>query len=44
MENIDKILDFVHKTNPKMTEEELIKRMSENKLIALALTSIASGL
>lgn len=22
MENIDKILDFVHKTNPKMTKKE----------------------
>lgn len=41
MENIDKILDFVRKTNPEMTADELLKRMTENKLFSTALVKIA---
>lgn len=40
MDNFNKIFEFVTKTNPTITKEELTKRMAENKLFAMVLCSM----
>lgn len=40
MENFDKIFELVRKTNPTITREELVLKMGENKLVAIALFAI----
>lgn len=39
---IDKIYNYVKRTNPNITKEELIRKMQENKLFAIALIKIAN--
>lgn len=40
MENFDKVFEFVRKTNRTITREELVRKMGENKLVAIALLAI----
>lgn len=37
----DKIYNYVKKINPNITKDELIRKMEENKLFAIALIKIA---
>ena len=37
MDNIDKLLEYVRKTNPKMDKKTLIERLSENYYSAFGL-------
>lgn len=40
MDKMDKILEYVRKTNSDMTKEELIAKLEENRLLAIALNTI----
>jgi hypothetical protein len=40
MDKMDRILEYVRKTNSDMTKEELIAKLEENRLLAIALNTI----
>lgn len=40
MDKVDRILEYVRKTNSDMTKEELIAKLEENRLLAIALNTI----
>lgn len=40
MDKMDRILEYVRKTNSDMTKEELIDKLEENRLLAIALNTI----
>ena len=43
MDNIDKILEYVRRTNPDITEEKLISELLTNKYLTIALNFSASN-
>ena len=43
MDNIDKLLEYVRKTNPKMDTTTLIEELSKNRYSSIALVMIAEN-
>ena len=43
MDNIDKLLEYVRKTNPKMDKKTLIKELGKNRYSSIALIMIAEN-
>ena len=43
MDNIDKLLEYVRKTNPTMTKEKLIEELNKNRYSSIALVIVAEN-
>ena len=43
MNEIDKLLEYVQKTNPTMTREKLIEELSKNRYSSIALVMVAQN-
>lgn len=43
MNELDKLLEYVRKTNPTMTKEKLIKELSKNRYSSVALVMVAEN-
>ena len=44
MDNIDKLLEYVRKTNPTMTKEKLIKELRKNRYSSIALVMVSQNI
>ena len=44
MDNIDKLLEYVRKTNPKMDKKTLIKELGKNRYSSIALIMVAENI
>lgn len=44
MIDINKLLEYVQKTNPDMTKEKLIEELSKNRYSSIALVMIAENI
>lgn len=43
MNDINKLLEYVQRTNPTMTKEKLIKELSKNRYSSIALVMVAEN-
>ena len=43
MIELDKLVEYVQKTNPEMTEKKLIEELSKNRYSSIALVMIAEN-
>lgn len=44
MDNIDKLLEYVRNTNPKMDKKTLIKELNKSRYSSIALVMIAENI
>lgn len=44
MNDIDKLLEYVRKTNPEMTKEKLIKELGKNRYSSIALVMVSQNI
>ena len=44
MIELDKLLEYVRKTNPTMTKEKLIEELSKNRYSSIALVMVAENI
>ena len=44
MDNIDKLLEYVRKTNPKMDKKTLIEELGKNRYSSVALVMIVENI
>ena len=44
MDNIDKLLEYVRKTNPKMDKKTLVKELGKNRYSSIALVMVLQNI
>ena len=44
MDNIDKLLEYVRKTNPTMTKEKLIEELGKSRYSSIALVMVSQNI